>query len=297
MRNFCMRELKFCMKLKVKCVFTFVMFMQKIFKTILFLSAFALLSFKDFGISYKLTDHDLRGKVKSIRQSLICSNEALKHKTCFNDEWHAYFNEAGNVIKDTSFGMHSITSFFSYSMKRDTLEYNYTSGDTAYYKTLYLYLGNGNLAEEIDFKRVGPDFKKIGSSKYFYYKRTVEEYRYGITALLSTDTYTYNNDGKLVKEKAVDVHGKVILERNNTYDNSGNLVKNISWLGSPKSIDTVMYEYNERNDVILQSYSYKGKPFHDVFKYEYDNVGNWVLKTTFVSDTLWHTITRQIEYY
>ncbi len=161
--------------------------------------------------------------------------------------------------------------------------------------------------------------KEIG---YFDNIEIIVEYIYKDSLLIRTygkseyeeilvemnEEYFYNNYNKLIKRVYSDIsieqENQDTVSKNNftyNYDVEEKLTEskmNMWSIYDSLKVKRIIFEYNDlglqinanefnENDDLIET---------DIFKYEYDKKGNWVMKENFENDTLKNVISRKIEY-
>ena len=171
-------------------------------------------------------------------------------------------NYQGNVIEskrvtpDASIGINTYT----YNYIGDRITWTDANGNTEYYD--YDYAGN--------MVRIT---SRIGPSAYLTYDElgqlvTATNYEgYELGEGLTYTYYTYDNAGRLVKERLPYGHSSH-SETKHYYDANGNLLMT-KQQATDTEYDTVTYEYDELNRVIL---AYDGLSYTQYFHDQYGNI-------------------------
>jgi len=234
-----------------------------------------LCSFNTDSIQKSVTQANLKGKVRSIQESVYTAEAKVgdveKGKLIYKDS--TAFNENGDALKWRHFDGDG-------SLKKQT---DWTFGDDNKITGALLKIGkdidhdtliydaSGNLIEEDIYKVAG---------------RIATKYTYKYEGDYMTEAATYN--GSSLKSKIVYSYGgsgKVFLEDHY----SGNDIN-----------EKMAYTYNDKGDAIkVETYDPHGKlESKATFKYdEYDDAGNWRKCTKLVDDKPESITTREIEYY
>ena len=83
------------------------------------------------------------------------------------------------------------------------------------------------------------------------------------------------------------------------YDNKGNKIEE-NWFSLDGKIEkSFNFKYNSKSDIIeINEFNSYGKLLKNlIYKYEYDKLGNWIKKTTFLNKIPKYVTERQIVYY
>jgi len=102
--------------------------------------------------------------------------------------------------------------------------------------------------------------------------------------------YEYHPDGKMSIRRQLDNRHKLILETEFKYSESELLVLRVSRNHRGDLSDFLKIEYNDKNQVVRQSFSGKYN-----FVYEYDEQGNAVVEEEFSGDTMDNRITSEFD--
>ena len=100
----------------------------------------------------------------------------------------------------------------------------------------------------------------------------------------------YNEAGEIWKRRQLDERRKLILETEFKYSDSGQLLLRVSRNRKGDLSDFLKIEYNEKDQVVRQSFSGKY-----TFVYEYDENGNAVVEEEFTGDTMDNRITSEFD--
>lgn len=102
--------------------------------------------------------------------------------------------------------------------------------------------------------------------------------------------YEYHPDGKMSIRRQLDNRRKLILETEFKYSESELLALRVSRNHRGDLSDFLKIEYNDKNQVVRQSFSGKYN-----FVYEYDEQGNAVVEEEFSGDTMDNRITSEFD--
>jgi hypothetical protein len=100
--------------------------------------------------------------------------------------------------------------------------------------------------------------------------------------------FEYSPEGELLIRRHLDERRKLILETEFSYSESGALILRVSRNRRGDLSDFLKIEYNEKDQVVHQSFSGKYN-----FKYEYDEQGNPVVEEEFSGDVMDNRITSE----
>ncbi len=104
-----------------------------------------------------------------------------------------------------------------------------------------------------------------------------EEYR-GEDDLQEKITYTYDENGNLIKENCVynNKEHSIITYK---YNEKGNVIEKKFWCDYYKEINkTIRFDYDENGNIVTELYaSYEGDKIYSIYtyQYKYDKKGNW----------------------
>lgn len=150
----------------------------------------------------------------------------------------------------------------------------YWSDGSLHKKVTYKYDNKGNKTEENTYDSDGGlDYK--GIYKYDDKGNIIEENTYNSDgSLFLKTTYKYDGKGNKTEENSYDSDGSFDFKSTFKYDNKGNIIeRNL---------------YNSDGSSYLKKYT---------FKYEYDEIGNRLKKTTFKNGIPESITEREIKYY
>jgi hypothetical protein len=100
----------------------------------------------------------------------------------------------------------------------------------------------------------------------------------------------YNEAGVLCKRRHLDERRKLILETEFKYSETGQLILRVSRNRKGDLSDFLKIEYNERDQVVKQTFSGKY-----TFVYEYDENGNAVVEEEYTGDSMDNRITSEFD--
>ena len=231
--------------------------MKKIILAIL--SVLYLVSYGQLEKKNNLTEENLKGKVKSIKENTYEAVDKfgqIKKGNVFYDGFSSPFtiiyNEKGNKIKICrydKYGKIDNKNTYKYDEKGNNIEHNtYDYGRLAL-KDIYKYDEKGNKIEENTYDSDGRLFFKY--------------------------IYKYDEKGNNIEKNKYDYNGRLDSKTTYKYDEKGN------------TIEQNTYYYDDRP---AENYSYK-------YEYEYDKNNNWTQKIQY-RNTIPNSIKeRIIEYY
>jgi len=133
--------------------------------------------------------------------------------------------------------------------------------------------------ESREFLKFDKDGKVILRELYDFNDKLTEAYE-----------YEYNPDGEMSIRRQLDDRRKLILETEFKYSESGMLLLRVSRNRRGDLSDFLKIEYNEKDQVVRQSFSGKYN-----FVYEYDEKGNAVIEEEFSGDILDNRITSEFD--
>jgi hypothetical protein len=108
--------------------------------------------------------------------------------------------------------------------------------------------------------------------------------------LLEVFEYEYNSSGEPSAHRHLDDRRKLILETEYKYSESGSLLLRVSRNRRGDLSDFLKIEYNEKDQVVRQSFSGKY-----IFAYEYDENGNAITEEQYNGDLLDNRITSEYD--
>jgi len=199
---------------------------------------------------------NLRGKVKSIHDTVQFPLEDSVEKVIdihgsdIDDELYN-FNETGNITVHIIKSKHlSITD-------------------------LYLYNKAGNLISKLEY-RCRDSSKRAD--------------RYGETQPNLKDTvktfYTYNEKGKISEALEYKNSKKLIRIKDTsrtiyTYDGKGNLLSELVYGNKYKPIDSTIYKYNRKGQLVYKLHPYFMAGFVSKWRYEYDSIARTICEKAY----------------
>jgi YD repeat-containing protein len=272
---------------------------------VLFLSLF-LFSFID-GTKKKSdleTDH-IHGKVKSIhvydftrpgQQHMdldpltISLNDTGKHSTL-------NYNLNGNLIENINSDGKKIESYTYDNSGNRVQSKVFNTKDYTNQESFYLYDVKGNMIENkmLTIKRDTPVTKKI--YKYDDKNNLKEMDLYSKNKYMNKWLFKYDEKGNELEESKFDSSNAFVEKWIFEYNAFGN--KNEMALYTDSLIERFVYSYNEHGDVTEEIlYGRFNMVYHDnLYKYQYDDKGNWVRKIYSVGSTQKTNTVRVFEYY
>ncbi len=230
------------------------------------LATLSVLYLVSYGQSKKkndLTEENLKGKVKSIKETTYEAVDKfgqIEKGNVFYDRFSLLFNSPFTII---------------YNEKGNKIEKNYYNSDGSLKsKTTYKYDEKGNNIEENIY---GSDGSLKSKTTYKYDKKgnNIEENTYDSDSRLNFKaTYKYNEKGNIIEKNYYDSDGRLNFKATYKYDKKGNNIEyNICY--SDGSLDKTTYKY----------------------KYEYDKNNNWTQQVTYENNKPTQITERIIEYY
>lgn len=221
------------------------------------------------------------------------------------------FNRKGNVIEKTIFNLvNSIWRKFNYDydsrgnrtkeihsnadgsiLKKCIIKYdrnsikieeiNSVQNQNLWWKSIYMHDSKGDITEEIRSNLDGSIFGK-SVFKYDGHGNMLEESRYNPNGNISkTITYEYDELGYYREKHSIfQSDGKIENCWSSVYDNRGNITEDSS------SGTEYEYEYDEKGNIDVITYSTEVGDYEVSYMYEYDNFGNWTTKTEYSESIL-----------
>ena len=230
--------------------------MKKIILAIL--SVLYLVSYGQLEKKNDLTEENLKGKVKSIKENTYEAVEKFGKI------------EKGNVFYDGF----SSPSTIIYNEKRDKIEQNnYNSDSRLDSKTTYKYDEKGNNIEKNNYYSDGRLSYKY-TYKYDEKGNNIEKNNYYSDGSLNyKTTYKYDEKGNMIEANFYNSDGSLSFKLTYKYDEKGNM------------IEATYYNSDGRLDS------------KTTYKYEYDKNNNWTQRIQYRNTIPLNITERIIEYY
>ena len=206
--------------------------MEKIILVIL--SVLCLVSCNQSEKKNDLTEENLKGKVKSIKETTY---EAV-------DKFGQI--EKGDILVDSSAVYTDDGRFKIYNEKGNKIEENYyNSNGRLYSKTTYKYDEKGNMIEDNFYD--SDDGSLIYKNTYKYDKKgnKIEEYHYDEDGKFNYKyTYKYDEKGNIIEENHYDSNGRLDSKYTYEYDKNNNWTQRIEYKNTiPHRITERIIEY------------------------------------------------------
>jgi len=266
-----------------------------------------------------LSEKSLKGKVKMISELSYKAIEKFGSpvKANLDTKWNYIFDKKGNEIEKNKFNISeelvekTVTNYDKNDNLTDKIEYNANSDlERKYYykhdvngniievneyngnnklslKNIYKHDEEGNEIEHSIYWSDG-NLRIKWTSKYDKKSNKIESLEHGGSV---RNTYVYDNNRNLVERNLYDVYN--LIENDGTISYGGENLR-YKWIFKYNKMGHLIEEtiYNN-NDII---------DFMRIFKYEFDEKENWIVKTQFegfeegkIKAT--EIIERKIEYY
>ena len=281
---------------------------------VLLLFAFILNAFKIPLEDNDWNDYGLKGKVKSFKMTTykaeihfgnIVKGERVEDLLDDRDKEY-FFDVNGNVRRVNDFNQDGTIRY--------RLEYKYDENGRNYETNSYR--GDGILDDKcinrfnnkgkVDLRNNYNTEGKLYRSEYLRYndKELISErkliYNDGSSTIIS---YKYNADSKLILENWIydsifkEEHKELNIDNSFSlyeYDNNGNKIEEV-WSSGTK----FTYKYNNQNTLIeIYKFADDGSLIErQKFTYEYDKIGNWIKRITYLNDKPIYIKERLFEYY
>ena len=202
--------------------------MEKIILAIL--SVLRLVSCKQSEKKNDLTEENLKGKVKSIKETLYEAVDKfgqIEKGNWFNNYFTIY-DKKGNIIEENDYdsdGSLNSKTTYKYDEKGNKIEENdYDSDGRLSYKYTYKYDEKGNIIEENHYDSDG--------------------------RLRSKYTYKYDKKGNMIEANFYNSDGSLSFKFTYKYDEKGNMIE-VTYYDSDGSLNyktTYKYEYDKNNN-------------------------------------------------
>lgn len=252
------------------------------------LTIFCLLFFT-FNISLAQTKHNdlrdvnLKGDVKLFGQ---CFLEGISVPV--NDSNKICRSGIGNTYNEKGF----LVSF-------NSISYNATIVEIKYHYNAKGILGNTDYY--YPEKKMSQSF--LISVKQDTAKNEVSHWFYEGSILQSKTVFIRDDKGNLIVQQNYGIDGKLNIEKRFEYDSDNYRIKESFWSISPSGYfeqptfkSVVTYKNDERGNPIVKTDSASGEK--TTYTYQYDSVGNWLLRTSYDDKQEVKQITEQyFEYY
>ena len=224
--------------------------MKKIILAIL--SVLRLVSCKQSEKKNDLTEENLKGKVKSIKETLYEAVDKfgqIEKGNWFNNYFTIY-DKKGNIIEENDYdsdGSLNSKTTYKYDEKGNKIEENdYDSDGRLDSKTTYKYDEKGNIIEENHYDSDGRLDSKT-TYKYDEKGNTIEKnyYSYSDGRLDSKITYKYNEKGNTIEENDY-YYSDGRLDSKTTYKYKYEYDKNNNWTQKIQYRNTIPNIITER---------------------------------------------------
>ena len=221
--------------------------MKKIILVIL--SVLCLVSCNQSEKKNDLTEENLKGKVKSIKETLYEAVDKfgqIEKGDVLNNYFNIY-NEKGNKIEENRYDSDGSLYFkdtYKYDEKGNKIEENrYNSDGSLYSKTTYKYDEKGNMIEDNFYDSDDGSFIYKNTYKYDEKGNKIEEYHYDEDGkFIYKNTYKYDEKGNIIEEKIYHSDGRF----GNTYTYKYEYDKNNNWTQRIKYKNTIPRRITER---------------------------------------------------
>ena len=282
---------------------------------------------KNNKIKNDLSELNLTGKVASISET--------KYKTAneFGDVNITDFNELGNKIEERVLNYSNgnlqckSKSIYKYDSQNNKIEDCRYILDNRDVKFTFKFDEKGNKIE-VCFYNSNDELKSTDTYKYDDNGYLIEQNNF-INNQLMKFLYKYDDKGNRIELKGYNSDGSLDYKSTSKYDDKGNKIEVCSYNGYVKLTGKNTYKYDDKDFLIEQvtennfktkhiyKYDDKGNMIEDynifldmnggiknIFKYDYDEMGNWVKKIEFKKRDLLdkdgipqETTARTIKYY
>jgi hypothetical protein len=252
-------------------------------------------------------ENGLKGKVKSAKMfkydnidSLGRINPNCEKKLCLNK----LFNKEGKVILIEFHIKHDFEEKYKYDNNGNLIEKigtNQTS-DTFQYQFTYKYDNNGRKIEGSLYLAKGINAYNY---KYKYDKKNnlVEELRYDTKGILSgKECYKYDENSNKIESDKYGSDTILINKCTAKYDSVGNKIEYYDYSPNDSTSHKDNYKYDSNKNIIERkrlklNSNPNNAPIVEVYKYEFDKIGNWVKQITYINNKPKFIQVREIEYY
>lgn len=264
-----------------------------------------------------LSELNLKGRVKSLSETRTFEIDpwGIENKNIFQMGFYIY-NKKGNKIEERKFDAVNRTGNLTtiitseYDGNDNKIEQNYSNAEGTFREVItYSYNDKGHVNEE-HVKSSDGRINYTISYKYDDKGNLLKEYFVnpnGKLELKNTFTYKYDDNNNLVEKKHLnnfykyDAKGNMIERyddenKSNTsysYDDKGRM------LIESTSYDKTIFKYNKKGNLTEEiSLNLDGSAEHKtLYKYDYDNMDNWIKETKYKDDIKILILERKIEYY
>jgi hypothetical protein len=188
-----------------------------------------------------------------------------------------YFYQKGNLIEKSNYASNGILhSRIKYKLDENgcpVIEFEYMSDGILYKYKRYLYDNNKKLIEEISYNSSG-----------------ILEAKYNIV---------YDKDGFMIEENTYIPDNLLLTTTNKKYFNKGKTIETKMFTPANKNPIRIIEQYNEKGNLNKKlKYGPDGILSNNIsYQYEYDKVGNWIKRITFVNTLPSHVKEREIIYF
>lgn len=254
---------------------------------------------------------NLKGRIESYSEFSYEAIERFgkieKIKNNWKNNIQKKYNEKGNVIELNNYKSEgSLSSMYSYKYndKENIIELNiYNSDGSLDIKHSYKYDNKGNNTEEQHTKN-GRSW--LDTYKYDSKGNIIENKSYNVDGgLIMTRICKYDENGNKIKDSELCIFDKK-LSNNYTYkyDKYGNEIEKITYDSDSTLISRWTYKYDNNRNIIEESgflideYEPSGSLSRTlIYKYEFDQQGNWIKKIEFENNIPTCIFERKYEYY
>ncbi len=242
-------------------------------------------------------DEDSKPYVSQVIHYDRIGNEIARYEYHGPDEFESKvetkFNEANQVIEVTTYlDEHQIAERKVYTRnaegKIEKVNIEFTDGsisvqtierDPVNHTENWVERDEDDELESREFMKYNADGKLILRELYDFNDKLTEAFE-----------YEYNPEGEISIRRHLDDRRKLILETEFKYSESGSLLLRVSRNRRGDLSDFLKIEYNEKDQVVRQSFSGKYS-----FAYEYDEQGNAVVEEEFSGETMDNRITSEYD--
>ncbi|HUS86734.1 MAG TPA: RHS repeat domain-containing protein [Bacteroidales bacterium] len=256
-----------------------------------------------------LQEENLKGRVavlaeysfKAIEESgKIEKGNRHREDNLFEQDKLVSYNTDGNKVYSSyyySYGALKDSIRYKYSMNgllRKTIQYNFYRKKV--YKNTYSYKKQN---KELIIKTKGKSKHKDFSDRSVTYK--YDSLGNEIKMNPSGTVYEYDEKGNIIVETDRNQDGAILFKKYYQYDEQGRLLSTtstqaiIQFLSEGQSFET---KYDDRMNIVqVKIFNFSGELERtDQFKYQYDELGNWVKKIKYIDSIPKFIIERHIEY-
>lgn len=272
-----------------------------------------------------LKDLHLLGKVKQMK---VIDYKGIGADRTINSSSLKTFNEKGNIVKDIHFKGKDIEDYVitcKYDPEGRPATRRIYQNDSIILQMTWTYDGKflkkyenakkNGMVEYIDYsyddngcciktfqnktwvmdrniKNQTEELFKYDGRNRCIYKKHYTLNKVGDTVV---SFYEYNCRGLIVSEKIVNANGSVFLRKNKYHNNNGVLRKEL--LFSDDKLQELRHYNSKGNCLLIEYYGNEKKLSEKIFKYRFDDKGNWIVMKKFANDKPVDMTERIIQYY